>query len=212
MALELDLVYEAGAIEAWLKKITPEALTRMMEQAVQTAAATIADIVKQEYQKTEEMRTQGTLQTYLQGKSEGSTPARNTYSGKSMVRTGQLANSVVVTREGGSAISYLVHIKQGAHTEGDPADALKQLGMIAHQLEAATPVIIVMTARMMAYLQLLQRGEAGKGPKTGRKAPDLKLNQVILVVPRGRGVWARAIARLGELEKPVGAVWEKHFR
>jgi len=197
LKLEMDL----NVIGKIVKLISPESMKAAHEAGMQRAATELARIARDEYSNSPDMRTPGTMQVYAQGKSAGHTPERHTYPGAEPLRrvsaSAQLAKAVQVTklRAARGPASFMVGIDPGARqVGGDPADAGKSLAYIAKQLENPQPLVMPLTGRMLAYLQLLASERAGQ-PSKGPRADADRVYGVVVVNMRSRGVWRKTAER-----------------
>lgn len=152
-------------------------------------------MIQEAYHRSAYPHTDATKLTYAKGKRTGLTPARRTWSGKSLVRSGQLASSIVVRKR---AKGYSVEIDpKKTYTRGDPVDSGKRIQQIAAQMEDPQPILVTVTHAMLAYLHSLGSRRIQPGSQSG-----LRVGSVASIYQTPKKVWEPTYRKLGKL-KPV---------
>lgn len=174
--------------------------------------------VRKRYRTASFPTTDGTRETYEQGKGAGSKPGRRMWrSATSLQRSGQLSKSVVHKKYGKS---WKVLIDPGARYGGDPADAARRLRVarIAAQMENPQPYTLRVTKSMLNYLKVLQKGQAGSratNRDSTTKSQDLT-GRTIVVTPTPRPIWQPVaddvMRHIGKYIKPLELQLHRYIR
>lgn len=180
---------------------------RKVQRNSMAALAMVAEHrIKEAYDAESTGHTEGTKQVYAQGKRLGGWPRRETHSGaKSLKRTGGLARFVSREDKGHTIIVGISpSATYSSHFGGDLADRVSPPGwtsraprpvwakLVAEQMERPRPIQIAVTERMQAFLQLLQKGQAGGtggGSSKGKRKSATRTGKTIVLTPRARPVW-----------------------
>lgn len=181
--------------QRYVRELVRGDLKKIHGAAGYAVARAARKMIQEAYHRSAYPHTNATRITYALGKRAGSTPARRTWAGKSLVRSGQLAASIVVKKR---AKGYSVEIDpKKTYTRGDPADAGKRIQQIAAQMEDPRPIAVTVTHAMLGYLHSL-------GPRAGGQpgTRSLQVGSVLLIQQTPKKVWEPTYRRLGKL-KPV---------
>jgi hypothetical protein len=179
-------------------------LKKIHSAAAYNVARAARRMVQQAYQQSQYEHTESTKATYQLGKLAGATDARRRWpSAKSLVRSGQLSNSVIVRR---TSAGYNVQIDPDkTYTSGDATDAGKRVQQIAAQMEDPQPISVTVTHAMLAYLHMLSAKKEGDQPVSAKKEGDqpgsggLVVGSTLVIQMQPKKIWEPVYRKLGRL-------------
>lgn len=182
------------AAKDYLERLKRGAVNKIADTAALAYAKRLQEDVQRRYQQADYPRTPDTIATYSFGKIAGVSPERKQWAGKSLVRSGELMNSVVVRS---TSTGYAVMIDPGAtYQSGDPADTGKLIQMVAAQMEDPQPIIVKVTKPMLAYLHMLP---AGRTKGAGSSTPSVTVGSTLMIEMNPKPIWGPASREAGKL-------------
>lgn len=192
-------------LERYLSRLARGDLKNAHNHALRGLAYRVRDAVRKGYETSSFARAEGTLQAYAHGKMAGLTPARRTWGGSSLRRSGQLARSVIVRQ---MDKGWQVQIDPKAVYGGDPTDAARGLRLerIAAQMENPKPIAVKVTQAMRNYLAMIRGG--GPSP-SGRNAP---VGSVILIQMDPKPVWKPVFDKVRAMLPAYTKIMQRHLK
>jgi hypothetical protein len=192
-------------LEKYLERLANGDLKKSNTHALQGLAHRVRDAVRKGYQDSAYARTEGTLQAYAHGKAAGSTPSRRTWGGKSLMRSGLLAKSILVRQ---MTKGWQVQVDPKATYGGDATDEQRGLRLerIAAQLENPKPIIIKVTQAMKNYLAMIR---GGGGSPSGKTTP---VGSTILIQMEAKPVWKPVFDKVRGMLPAYTKIMEKHLK